>query len=76
MSRTEKQIRLCMRIIHRLVRRWYEEQGITCDKDKCTGIKQYGSFTVGYTDNGPVCNITLKPGYDEYIDWDESGNVM
>ena len=73
MNKTEKQIRLCMRIMHRLVRRWYEEQGITRVNCPYGGIKQYGSFTVGYTDN-PVCNLTLKP--INFINWYEDENVM
>jgi len=61
MNKTEKQIRLCMRILYRLVRRWYEEQGITSDNCPYDGIKQYGSLTLGYhNDAGPVCNLTLK----------------
>lgn len=73
MSRTEKQIRLCMRIMHRLIRRWYEEQGITRANCPYDGIKQYGSLSIGYTDH-PVCNLTLKP--INYIDWYEDENLQ
>lgn len=72
MSKTEKQIRLCMRILHRLVRRWYEEQGITRDNCPYGGIKQYGSATFGYTAS-PVCNLTLRT--EDYINWYEDQNV-
>lgn len=75
MSKTEKQIRLCMRIMHRLVRRWYEEQGITRDNCPYGGIKQYGSFTDGYSDH-PICNLTLQPGADVFIDWYENTNIQ
>ena len=75
MSKTEKQIRLCMRIMHRLARRWYEEQGITRNDYPYGGIKQYGSFTVGYSTR-PICNLTLHPDSDSYIDWDEGDNVQ
>lgn len=75
MSKTEKQIRLCIRIMHRLIRRWYEEQGIARDNCPYEGIKQYGSAVFGYS-TIPVCNLTLKSGYDKYMDWDESGNVQ
>ena len=76
MSKTEKQIRLCMRILHRLVRRWYEEQDITRDNCPYDGIKQYGSFTVGYSTR-PVCNLTLRTDVnDDYINWYESENVQ
>lgn len=78
MSKTEKQIRLCMRIMHRLVRRWYEEQEITRDNCPYGGIKQYGSFTVGYSEH-PVCSLTLHPacsGADSFIDWNENDNVQ
>ena len=75
MSKTEKQIRLCMRIMHRLIRRWYEEQGITRDNCPYGGIKQYGSLIVGYTDR-PACNLTLKANAVGYIDWYESENVQ
>lgn len=74
MSKTEKQLRLCMRIIHRLIRRWYEEQNITRDSCPYGGIKQYGSATFGYSSR-PVCDLTLKLSYDEYINWDERRNV-
>lgn len=73
MSKTEMQIRLCMRIMHRLIRRWYEEQGITRDNCPYDGIKQYGSMSVGYTDR-PVCNLTLKT--KDFVDLYESDNVQ
>ena len=67
MSKTEKQIRLCMRIMHRLIRRWYEEQGITRNNWSYGGIKQYGAAAFGYTD-GPVCNLTLvNPKYRSLV---------
>lgn len=76
MNKTEKQIRLCMRILHRLVRRWYEEQSITRDNCPYDGIKQYGSFTVGYSTR-PVCNLTLCTDVNAgYIDWYENENVQ
>lgn len=75
MNKTEKQIRLCMRIMHRLIRRWYEEQDITRDNDPNDGIKQYGSFTAGYVDR-PICNLTLKLNKDDFINWDESQEVQ
>ena len=75
MNRTEKQIRLCMRIMHRLIRRWYEEQGITRDNCPYGGIKQYGSFAVGYSTR-PVCNLTLHHSSDDWTDWDENENVQ
>lgn len=75
MSKTETQIRLCMRIMHRLIRRWYEEQGITRDNCPYGGIKQYAHFVVGYNTR-PVCNLTLLPSSDDYIDWDENENVQ
>ena len=73
MSKTETQIRLCMRIMHRLIRRWYEEQGITRNNCPYGGIKQYGSMSVGYSDR-PVCNLTLKT--KDFVDWYESENVQ
>lgn len=72
MNKTEKQIRLCMRIMHRLVRHWYEEQGITRDNCPYDGIKQYGSLTIGYSSR-PVCNLALKT--KDFIDWYEEQNV-
>lgn len=75
MSKTEKQIRLCMRIMHRLIRRWYEEQGITRDNCPYGGIKQYGSLSIGYSSR-PVCNLTLHPGSGDYVDWYENENVQ
>lgn len=75
MNRTEKQIRLCMRILHRLVRRWYEEQDITRVNCPYGGIKQYGSFTIGYSTR-PVCNLTLRTDVDDYINWYEEQNVQ
>lgn len=72
MNKTEKQIRLCMRIMHRLIKRWYEEQGITRGNWPYEGIKQYGSLTVGYSTE-PVCNLTLET--NRYIDWYEDQNV-
>lgn len=75
MSKTEKQIRLCMRIMHRLIRRWYEEQGITRDNCPYGGIKQYGSATFGYNDS-PVCNLTLHPTKNDYFKLYEEKNVQ
>ena len=75
MSKTEKQIRLCMRIMHRLIRRWYEEQGITRENCPYGGIKQYGSATFGYSTK-PVCTLTLHPTSDGYLELYESSNVM
>lgn len=75
MSKTEMQIRLCMRIMHRLIRRWYEDQGITCDNCPYGGIKQYGSATFGYSDR-PVCNLTIQPGSNHYLGWCENENVQ
>lgn len=74
MSKIERQIRLCMRIMHRLVRSWYEEQGITCENCPYGGIKQYGSLTIGYT-IGPVCNLTLTLNKVEFINWYEDMGV-
>lgn len=73
MSKTEKQIRLCMRIMHRLIRRWYEEQGTTRDNCLYGSIKQYGLATFGYIEY-PVCNLTLKT--KDYIYLNESENVQ
>ena len=73
MNKTEKQIRLCMCILHRLIRRWYEEQGITRANCPYGGIKQYGSLTIGYSSR-PVCNLTLRT--EDYIDWYEDQNVQ
>lgn len=75
MSKTEIQIRLCMRIMHRLIRRWYEEQGINRDNCPYGGIKQYGSATFGFSTR-PVCNLTLHPGSGKYIDWYENDNIQ
>lgn len=77
MNKTEKQIRLCMRIMHRLIRRWYEEQGITRDKDTQVGIKQYGSFLIGFNSEyqRPTCNLTLRIDTG-FVDWSEDTNVQ
>lgn len=75
MNKTEKQIRLCMRIMHRLIRRWYEEQGITRDNCPYDGIKQYGSATFGYSTR-PVCNLTLHIAKDGFFELYEEENVQ
>lgn len=77
MSKTEKRLRLCLRIMHRLVRRWYEEQGIKRVGDS-ERIEQYASICVGWS-NEPVCNITLDVGKypkHKFIELDEKENVV
>ena len=75
MNKTEKQIRLCMRIMHRLIKRWYEEQGITRENCPYGGIKQYGSATFDYS-SSPVCTLTLHPTSNRYVKLCERSNVM
>jgi hypothetical protein len=64
-----------MRIMHKLIKRWYEEQGITRENCPYGGIKQYGSATFGYN-SCPVCILTLHPTSDGYVELCENSNVM